>query len=224
MTMTLPTIPARPRNGTRLVIALVATLAALITAAAPAGAAVTLTGGHVDVMDVDYTSGDLTVQIGDQTTGTLVGRDPADVVLQVPAAAKIAVPGGSPWSFLGAAGSTVWVLPQNNVSGLLWAGWNTSGVGAGVFAGDRLTFELVSVTGGAFSVYTTSLGNPSVKFHSRPEGPKTQLISTGAHTHANWAFNTAGTYTVTFRVTGTLAGTTTTETSGDLSFTFNILD
>lgn len=32
-------------------------------------------------------------------------------------------------------------------------------------------------------------------------------LAAGAHTHANWAFSAAGTYTVTFRVSGTLAAT-----------------
>ncbi|MFI0446497.1 choice-of-anchor M domain-containing protein [Actinomadura sp. 6N118] len=210
--------------GARTVVALVATLVALLGTAAPASAAVTLTSGHVDVIDVNYASGNLTVQVRDETTGTAVERSPADVVLQVPAAAKITVPSGSQWSFLGTAGSTVWVLPQNQVSGLLWAGWNANDVATGVFANNQLTFELVSVTGGQFSMYTTSLGNPTVRFHSRSAGPKTQLVSAKAHSHANWAFNTAGTYTVTFKVTGTLAGTTTTKTSGNVSFTFQVLN
>ncbi|MFD0855187.1 choice-of-anchor M domain-containing protein, partial [Actinomadura adrarensis] len=189
-----------------------------------ASAVVTLTSGHADVIDVGYASGNLTVQVRDETTGTPVERDPADVVLRVPAAAKITVPGGSQWSFLGAAGSTVWVLPQNQVAGLLWAGWNTTEVPAGTFTNNQVTFELVSVTGGRFSIYSTSLGNPTVRFHSRAAGPKTLAVSAGAHTHASWAFDTATTYTVTFRVTGTLAGTSTVKSSGNVSFTFQVLN
>jgi surface-anchored protein len=222
--MYLHTLPAGAKNSARLVTALTATLTVLLATVQPAGAAVTLTSGHVDVIDVNYASGNLTVQVRDETTGTAVERAPADVVLRVPAAAKTTVPSGSAWSFLGPAGSTVWVLPQNNVSGLLWAGWNATDVGTGTFTNNRLTFELVSVTGGAFAIYTASLGNPTVRFHSRASGPKTLLVSAGAHTHANWAFNTATTYTVTFRVTGTLAGTTTTKTSGNVSFTFQVLN
>jgi surface-anchored protein len=208
----------------RLLAATMAVVALLGGTAAPARAAVTLTSGHVDVIDVDYASGNLTVQVLDGTSGPGIERNPADVIFRVPAAAKITVPSGSQWGFLGPAGSTVWVLPQSQVAGLLWAGWNAAEVGSGVFAGNALTFELVSVTGGQFSVYVTSLGTPTVLFHSRAAGPKTQTVAAGAHTHRSWAFNTAGTYTVTFKVTGTLAGTTTQKTSGNVTFTFQVLN
>jgi surface-anchored protein len=208
----------------RPLVAAAAVIALLGGIAAPSHAAVTLTSGHVDVIDVDYASGNLTVQVLDVTSGTAIERNPADVILQVPAAAKITVPSGSQWSFLGPAGSTAWVLPQSQVAGLLWAGWNATEVGSGVFAGNSLTFELVSVSGGQFSVYVTNLGAPTVLFHSRASGPKTQTVAAGSHTHRNWAFNTATTYTVTFKVTGTLAGTTTQKTSGNVAFTFQVLN
>jgi surface-anchored protein len=63
-----------------------------------------------------------------------------------------------------------------------------------------------------------------VLFHSNSGGPKTQSVAAGAHAHHNWAFNTAGTYTVTFRATGTLAGTTIQETTGNVAFTFEVLN
>jgi surface-anchored protein len=212
------------RKRSRLLTGLITVVVLLGGTAAPAHAVVTLTSGHVDVIDVDYAAGTLTVKVLDATSGAEVERNPADVIFRVPAAAKITVPSGSQWSFLGPAGSTVWVLPQSQVAGLLWAGWNASEVSSGVFAGNSLTFELVSVTGGQFSVYVTNLGTPTVLFHSRTSGPKTQTVSAGAHTHRNWAFNTAGTYTVTFKVTGTLAGTTAQKTSGNVSFTFQVLN
>ncbi|WP_222722864.1 choice-of-anchor M domain-containing protein [Actinomadura alba] len=198
--------------------------ASLVTATPALAEPVTLTSGHVDILDVNYVSDNLNVKVRDETSGAAVERNPADVTFQVPAAAKTTVPSGSAWSFLGTAGSTVWVLPQSQVSNLIWPGWNTADVAGGVFDGNRLTFELVSVTGGQFSIYRTSLGSPTVLFHSRDSGPKTQYVSAGSHAHANWAFNTAGTYTVTFKVTGTLAGTTTTKTSGNVSFTFQVLN
>lgn len=61
-------------------------------------------------------------------------------------------------------------------------------------------------------------------FSSAGGGPKTQSVAAGVHTHRNWAFNTAGTYTVTFRVTRTPAGTTTQESAGNVAFTFQVLN
>lgn len=191
--------------------------ALLIVGATPASAAtVVLTTGHVDVVDVDYAGGALTVQLLDGT----VERDPADVEMVVPAAAKTTVPSNAAYSFLGAAGSTVWILPQTQNSNLLWPGWNATDVPAGVLTGS-LQFSLVGVTGGALSVYTTSLGSPTVLFHSASGLPDTVSLAAGAHAHANWAFTTAGTYTVTFRVSGTLAATGAT-VSDEATYTFTV--
>jgi hypothetical protein len=136
----------------RAAAVLAAALSLVVAAAVPAQAAtVTLTSGHVDVLDVDYTAGTLALTVNDD----VAERNPADVVFQVPAAAKITVPSGSAWSFLGTAGGTAWVLPQGNTSGLLWAGWNTAEVPSGVFQSNSVTFRLNSFTGpGHVSVYT----------------------------------------------------------------------
>jgi surface-anchored protein len=44
-----------------------------------------------------------------------------------------------------------------------------------------------------------------VLYNSGDGLPDAKPLAVGAHTHADWAFNAAGTYTVTFRVSGTLA-------------------
>ena len=157
--------------------ALAATL--IVAGGSPAHAATTLTSGHVDVLDVDYTApGTLTLNVGDGTGGALVERHPADVVLQVPAAAKITVPAGSAWSFLGTAGGAAWVLPQGSTSGLLWAGWNTDEVPSGVFQSNSVTFRLNSFTGpGHVSVYTVSAGAPTRLFDSSDGLPDTRSVT-----------------------------------------------
>ncbi|BCJ50403.1 hypothetical protein Asp14428_18780 [Actinoplanes sp. NBRC 14428] len=196
-----------------------------LTVAAPAQAAtVTLTSGHVDVLDVDYNAGALALTVNDGTGAAEVERNPADVVLQVPAAAKVTVPSGSVWSFLGTAGSTAWVLPQNNTAGLLWAGWNTSEVPSGVLQGNALTFRLTSVAGpGAVSVYTVSAGTPTKLYDSSDGLPDTRTVARNVHAHANWGFTQPGTYTVTFEVTARLASTGATITTGVQAYTFTVL-
>lgn len=209
------------RNRIRAMLGGSVIAALLITTAAPAGAAtVVLSTGHVDVVDVDYTGGRLAISLLDGTTNPAVERNPADVELRVLAAGKTSVPSNPAYSFLGPAGSTVWILPQAPNANLIWPGWNATEVPAGVFTGN-LQFSLISVTGGAFSVYTTSLGNPTVLFRSNNGLPDTISLAPGAHAHANWAFNTATTYTVTFRVSGTLASTGTT-ISDQESYTFTV--
>ncbi|MFF5076459.1 choice-of-anchor M domain-containing protein [Actinoplanes sp. NPDC000266] len=201
-----------------------ALFAAVGLALTPAAAApVTLTAGHVDVLDVDYASGSLTLNVSDGTGGTDVERDPAGVVLQVPAAAKVTVPAGASWSFLGGAGDTAWVLPQANTAGLLWAGWNTLEIPSGVLQGNSVTFKLTSVTGpGSVSVYTVSAGTPTKLYDSGDGLPDSRTVARNVHAHANWGFTQAGTYTVTFEVTGRLATTGATVSTGAKAFTFTV--
>jgi surface-anchored protein len=205
----------------RAAAVLAAALSLVVAAAVPAQAAtVTLTSGHVDVLDVDYTAGTLALTVNDD----VAERNPADVVFQVPAAAKITVPSGSAWSFLGTAGGTAWVLPQGNTSGLLWAGWNTAEVPSGVFQSNSVTFRLNSFTGpGHVSVYTVSAGTPTRLFDSSNGLPDTRTVTYNVHTHANWGFTAAGTYTLDFEVTGKLISTGATVTTGVKAFTFTVL-
>ncbi|MCO8277790.1 choice-of-anchor M domain-containing protein [Actinoplanes sp. TRM 88003] len=210
----------------RAALAVVTAVAVTLITGTPALAApVTLTSGHVDVLDVDYAApGTLTLNVNDGTGTTPVERNPADVIFQVPAAAKVTVPSGSAWSFLGTAGSTAWVLPQTNVSGLLWAGWNTEEIPANVLQNNSLTFKLSSVSGpGRVSVYTVSAGTPAKLFDSSDGLPDTRTVARNAHTHANWGFTQSGTYTVTFEVTARLASTGATVSTGAKAFTFTVL-
>lgn len=201
------------------ILAVVATLG--LATAAPASAAPTvLTTGHVDVVDVDYTGGALTVQLLDGTSGTSVRRDPSTVELDVLAAAKTTVPNNSSYAFLGTPGSTVWILPQTQNANLLWPGWNSTDVAAGVFQNNSLTLSLLSVSGGRLSIYTQSLGAPTVLFNSGDGLPDARPLAAGTHAHANWAFGAAGTYTATFRVSGTLATGATVST--DATYTFEV--
>jgi surface-anchored protein len=205
-----------------LTAAAVAAALSLVTVL-PAGAATAvLTTGHVDVLDVDYASGALTVQLLDGTGSPSVRRAPSTVELDVLAAAKTTVPSNSAYSFLGTPGSTVWILPQTQNANLLWAGWNSTDVPAGTFQSNTLTMSLLSVSGGNLSVYTQSLGTPTVLYNSGDGLPDAKPLAAGAHTHANWAFSAAGTYTVTFRVSGTLAATGAT-VSADATYSFKVL-
>ncbi|MFE0528703.1 choice-of-anchor M domain-containing protein [Micromonospora parva] len=212
------------RTRNRLFAGLVVTAALLVGTTTPVAAApVVLSSGHVDVIDVDYAGGALTVDVLDGTGTTSVERNPADVLFRVPNTAKITVPVGSAWSFLGTGGQA-WVLPQSSTAGLLWAGWNTTEVPSGIFQNNRVTFKLSSVSGPAgFSIYTVSGGTPTVLFDSGNGLPDSLNVNYNAHAHANWGFDAAGTYAVTFEITGKLAATGATVSSGAQTFTFEVL-
>ncbi|GAA1617381.1 hypothetical protein GCM10009789_84170 [Kribbella sancticallisti] len=202
-----------------------AATAALITllSVSPAHALTTISQGHVDAVDVDWTGSALTLDLRDGTVNPAVDRNPADVVLNAVSASRTTVPSGSAYSFLGAPGSAVWILPQTQVSSIVWPGFNTEGVPSGALQGNSVGVKLVSVTGPAqVSVYTTSsLGTPTIWFDSGNGLPDTRTIAINSHAHANWAFEAAGTYTVVFEVTGTTAAGAAVST-GQKSYTFTV--
>lgn len=161
---------------------------------------------HTDTVDVRYADGRLAL-------GTRVGNEPhqyfapEDVLFQLRDnnVSRIAVPDVPEYSFLGAAGTSVWVAPQVQDFSLLFAGWDTEGLSAGTFAGDAIDLRLAGVAGpGALEVFQTdSFGLPLRVFSSREGGPKSLHQAVGSHVHANWAFSALGRYTVTFEATAT---------------------
>ncbi len=143
--------------------------------------------------------------------------EPADALLQVNAQALTTVPSGSQWSFLGSAGSPVWILPSSPVESLLFLGFATEEIGDGIFEDDELTLSLTGVSGpGDFSVYSLTFGNPTVWMNSGDgfSGVDSLVLPTGTHQHFNLAFTAPGDYTVTFEAAGTLvAGSQFTQSS-----------
>ncbi|MFI2430551.1 choice-of-anchor M domain-containing protein [Streptomyces sp. NPDC018693] len=189
-------------------IAAAAALAGL--AATPAVAATALSSGHVDVLDAEWDGTDLHLHVHDEETET--EYEPADVTLDVPAAAKVANPG---FAFLG-TGSQIWLLPDDeakaDLAGVLFPGISTEHLTTGVFANDSVTYRLVGATrnGAAtddFSVYAGA-GNRWYDSNPATSNFKSRSFAVGTHNHANWAFEEAGTYQLTFRVSGTVGGVT----------------
>jgi surface-anchored protein len=182
-----------------------------------------LSSGHVDALDVDWSGSALTLDVRDSTVSPAVDRDPSTVTFNAVSASRTTVPSSAAYSFLGTPGSPVWILPQSQVSGILWPGFDTAGVPSGVLQGNALTVTLVSVTGPAdFSVYTTSsFGTPTVWFDSGNGLPDTRSLAVNTHAHANWAFEAAGTYTAVFEITATKAAGGAV-TSGQKSYTFTV--
>ena len=202
--------------------ALVAVGAVAVTAS-PVSAAgtVVLASGHTDAVDVRYTGGTLALKVKDDTVSPAVTRDPAHVTFQVLPAARTEVPDTEAFAFLGAPGTPIWMLPQVQDPALLWPGWNTTGLDAGVFSGDRVTISLVGAEGpGPVTVFdTSSLGEPNIRFRSSDGLPDTIAVPVHSHAHASWVFGAVGRYTLKFQADATLAnGTKVTTGAVDYDF------
>ncbi len=209
-------------------ILLTATIASTVAVAGalPANASTAsttvLSQGHVDVLDIAYEDGELAVHVHDEVTGEL---DPCSVVLKVKPEARTTVPADPAYAFLGAAGDPVWVLPQVEDPNLLFAGLATEEIAAGQLAGDSVTIKLTSVYGpGDVSVFTTDeFGAPSIIFDEGDGLPDTHNLAAGVHQHANWAFEAAGWYWLTFKVTAKDAFTGAHLSSGPVTIRFQVV-
>lgn len=172
-----------------------------------------ISDGHVD-MGPQLTGDTFRIRLRDDTVSPPVWRELTDVVLKATDKAKIEIPAGSGYAFLGTAGDPIWMLPQTQQSGIVWPGWNTqhesivSGVDGGV------TWTVKSVDGpGAFKLFlTSSFGTPDVLFNSAKALPQQLAIPPNTHAHGNWAFTKAGLYKIGVEMSAkTTAGKTVTD-------------
>src|SRR5690349_10861512 len=124
-----PTTPTSRRTR-RLASACAATL---LLAAPAAEARTTIASGHVDAVSERLSGGALVSVLKDGSRGRVVWRDPASVVIAVGPKAAVTVPAGL--GFVGRRGARVWMIPQVQRDGVVWAGWNTEEIGAGALRG-----------------------------------------------------------------------------------------
>ncbi|MGF1654287.1 MAG: choice-of-anchor M domain-containing protein [Actinomycetales bacterium] len=200
-------------------------LVAAALGAAPASAA-TISSGHVDVLDIDYEGTTLSLNIRDSRTSTVADDvSPAATTFAVVPSTLTTVPSGSGYGCLGTAGSPVYLLPQSNVSGVLWPGWNTEGIPSNALQNNNVTLRLDSWTipsGARFALYTTSLSGPTFRLNTNSTTgcPRTTwTLPRNTHGHGWWAFTKAGTYTLKFRATATTSGGVAKDT-GLVTYTF----
>ncbi|MGW0755339.1 choice-of-anchor M domain-containing protein [Streptomyces sp. NPDC002814] len=185
--------------------------AALATAGlnSSAFAATTLSSGHVDVLDAEWDGSDLHLHVHDEETET--EYEPADVTLAVPAAARVANPGHG---WLG-SGSQIWLLPDTeaaaDAAGVLFPGISAEHLTTGVFANNTINYRLLSATRNGATTEDFSVYSGSTRWYDSNTATtsfKSRNFPVGSHNHANWAFEEAGTYQLTFRVQGTVNGVT----------------
>lgn len=121
--------------------------------------------------------------------------------------ARVELPNISAYSFLGAPGETVWLAPQTQNHDIIWPGFSTEAPElTDQVADDTLKVRLQKVEGpGRVEVYMADGVGVNRIFSSSEELPDWQ-IGIPQHTHMNWGFTKPGTYTLTFQMTGTVAG------------------
>ncbi len=185
--------------------AIVGSLVLLAGAPAAKGAtSVVIADGHVDAPAVRLVGGRLGVAVRDGRTPTSVWRSPNTVVLRVTDRARATVPAGM--GFIAPRGTTVWMVPQTQRAGVLWAGWSTETIRPAQIRGP-IAWRLDRVTGpGRMVLFQTgSFGARRVLFTSAARMPQRRVIPAGVHQHGNWVFTRKGVYRLQFTVTATTA-------------------
>ncbi|MFO1487397.1 MAG: choice-of-anchor M domain-containing protein [Verrucomicrobiota bacterium] len=201
-------------------------LAALLTTGLTSQAQSILYDGHTDVgIDYDSALNAWNLHVHHEVTDTEYSP-PSDAVLFVKNSALGTVPAGAPWSFLGAAGSDLWILPKVQDPNLLFLGFGAEEIAAGTFLNDQFTMSLKGVTGpGNFAVFDTdSFDNPVVWMNSADgiNGSDSRVLPSGDHSHVNWGFTAPGDYTVLFEASAFRASDSQFTTSGDVAYTFRV--
>ena len=152
---------------------------------------------------------------------------PDGAILQVNANALTMVSSDPLFSFLGTPGSPLWLLPNTQDPNLLFLGFGAEEIQPGQFVGDTFNMRLTGVSGpGQFTVFDyDSLGNPFVIMNTRDGLSAADNFAgvPGAHSDLNWAFSQAGTYTVSFEASGTLADGNVFTSSGPVDYTFQVV-
>lgn len=193
------------------------------TGVAQAAQPVTISTGHVDVLDVELHGDHFHIHVHHEADGEETLYDPSDVVLQALPESETAVPDDERFSFLGEPGAPVWVLPQTQNPDLLFAGLSAEDVAPGATEGDIVRFELIDLQGpGDFSVFDVDAnGAPVIRFDSGDGEPDVTEISAGSHVHTNWAFEAPGDYVATIEVSTILVDGTEIS-SGPLEVSFTV--
>lgn len=169
----------------------------------PAGTKHVFDRGHADLgMRLD--GGKLDVQLRDDAQEKPVWRVLDDVVFDVSDKSKQQLPADGGYEFTGAQpGQEVWVLPQTEVQGVPWLGWNTQSPALIAQASRGVTMEYLGHQGpGQMSMFLQAGGfeKPQELWNSAQPIPQELWVDLNTHTHANWVFTEPGVHQVAMGV------------------------
>ncbi|QRZ61500.1 TIGR03773 family transporter-associated surface protein [Rothia sp. ZJ932] len=179
-------------------------------------------GVHTDAIAMDLQGNALKVFSYADLPGKMRSKlDPATTVFHLPdhEATRVEVPAG--YEFIAQPGTQVWFAPQTQRDGVIWPGWNTEDISRGEVKNDSLVMELVDAKtpqGGSVEVFQDSAFGAPTRVWSSDEDVKKYTQPVASHVHANWAFTHAGTYTLTFKVTGETVDGAPLEDTQDFTF------
>lgn len=210
-------------------IAAVLTLGAIALASPDLHAATVLTEGDTDI-GIAYEDGAFHLHVHHHDPlPDGVEYAPEDAILDVGAAGAWTVPNNPAFtSQLGAAGSTIHVLPKNEQEGLLILGIGSEELSPADWIGNlTLTLKGVSGPGNFYLWDEDAFGTPSflmnsdVTLGSGITSADAATLIPGSHNHYSFGFSEPGTYSVVFETTGThaLDGFM---ASGDIAYRFNV--
>lgn len=170
---------------------------------APLGEKAVISAGHADLGPL-YVDGQMQLMVRDDSIAPPVWRHLEDVVFDVSDAAQQTLPEGNEFDFTGAkGGDTVWVVPQNEVQGVPWLGWNTQSPKVVDTTDHGVNLEFGGHEGeGDFSLFLQSGGfsQPQQLWNSRLAGNQPMWVELNTHTHANWVFTKPGVHLIGARV------------------------
>lgn len=115
------------------------------------------------------------------------------------------------FEFTHAAGKQAWMIPQNQVQGGLWAGWNTQDIAEKDVKGGKVTMQLnqkksQAPKGANVEVFQTGWsGSDRVFSLTDPKHSSYEQIA-NAHVHANWVFTHPGVYRLVFDSSAVVGG------------------
>lgn len=159
---------------------------------------VTLDKGHIDAFHVTSSgSGNLKLDLTEDTTGSHVARDPNNVTLKVGAEAYEPRTGG-----VSGVGVPAYFLPQAQNQNLIWPGWDTQGV-APHYSDVKINFNRVCGPGRVFMWSQSSNGGAAPLLSDGVEVKSGNSINQSypAHVHANWGFERPGRYSMQVQAT-----------------------
>lgn len=172
-------------------------------AIAPLGERTVISAGHAD-LGAMFVDGQLQFLVRDDTHTPAVWRHLEDVVFEVGDAAKQTLPETNDFDFTGAKpGSDVWVVPQTEVAGVPWLGWNTQAPSLLERSTSGMSLEYGGHSGpGSFSLFVQPGGfhEPQQLWNSSTSGAQSMWVEPNTHTHANWVFTEVGVQLVKVRV------------------------
>ena len=185
-----------------LIIALGTALGAIGSSAAPppaASAATEIDRGHADIGPM-LAGGQWRIEIKDDSGGEAVWRDPDNTVLRVRDAAAHELPDSNDYAFLGEPGDEVFLIPQTQLDGVIWLGWNTQHPALLDDPPQQISLRVHDVAGpGQLHVYFDYGGfRPAREVWDGSDPGEPLLVEPNTHAHANWAFSAAGEYRVGF--------------------------